>query len=74
MVTAEQIANMSRNQFVKPSNSIEDVCTCGCEGLIEEHPDNRYTIDGKQVTSNCYFGALSNHINNHPIITPRVYH
>ncbi len=73
METAEQIAKMSRKLFVKPLNSIEDKCNCGCGYSIEEHHDNRYRIGGEQVTRDCYFRALSNHVDNHPIITPRVY-
>lgn len=69
MLTAKQIADIPRNEFVK--SSVEDKCTCGCEGLIEEHPDERYVFSGKQVKSDCYFRILGNHVDRNPINTPR---
>ena len=69
VITADQVSRMSRDVFVAPT--VEDVCTCGCGVVIEEHPDDRNYVNGGQVTSECYYGTLSAHLDNNAIETPR---
>ncbi len=72
MLTAEEIANMPREEFVNKA-SVENMCTCGCGELIEEHPDIRHRIAGRQVTSDCYYRIMGNYIDKNPINAPRDY-
>ena len=69
MLTLKEVTNIPRKVFIKPT--LNDMCTCCCNQLIEEHPDIRYRIKGQQVTSDCYFKYIGNYVDNNPINTPR---
>ena len=42
-----------------------------CHQLIMD--DERHTVDGKQVCSDCYYGELGEEVEEYPISHPRVH-
>jgi hypothetical protein len=73
MVTVEDYLEIPEGERKKRHlilRQIEDSCSCGCNKIIEEHPDERYRINGEPVTSDCYFKYMSKHLDNSPINSP----
>ena len=65
-IPAEKFMRMTLDEIAQLSPAQK----CGCGAVIEEHPDEQYAISKKTVCSDCYFSALGEEIERHPIYNP----